>query len=73
MPGFFIALVVVGTREEAEAELMVPTFTEHIQGLMKVADSAAGARWLMIHVTDKIVLDDVKCLIQLRRKINGKR
>lgn len=69
MPGFFIALVVIGAKEAFEAELMAPTLSAHIQGLMKTTDSVAGARWLMIHVTNEQVLDDVKCLIQIRRKI----
>ncbi len=72
MPGFFIALVVIGAKEEAEAELMMPIFTGHVQGLMRTAGSMAGARWLMIHVTDEAVLEDVTRLIRLRRKIKGK-
>jgi len=70
MQGFFIALVVIGAKEEAEAELMAPMLSAHIQQLMASAASVAGARWLMIHVTDAQVLDDVKRLIQLRRKVN---
>lgn len=69
MPGFFIALIVIGAKEEMEAELIAPTLSTHVQGLLKSAGSLAGARWLMIHVTDEQVLDDVKRLIQLRRKI----
>lgn len=69
MPGFFIALVVIGAKEEAEAELMAPTLSECVQGLLESSVSVAGGRWLMIHVTDEQVLDDVKRLIQLRRKI----
>lgn len=69
MPGFFIALVVIGAKEQAEAELMAPILTEHVQGLLRTSGGMAGARWLMIHVTDEAVLRDVKQLIQLRRKI----
>lgn len=69
MSGFFIALVVIGAKEAPEAELMVPTLSAHVQGLLKSADSMAGVRWLMIHVTDEQVLDDIKRLIQIRRKI----
>ena len=29
----------------------------------------AGGRWLMINVTDEAILDDVKRLVQVRRKI----
>ena len=69
MPGYFIALVVIGAKEEMEVELMSPTLTAHVQGLLQSAGSLAGARWLMIHVTDEPILDDVKRLIQIRRKI----
>lgn len=69
MQGFFIALVVIGAKEAVEAEFMAPTLSAHTKGLLKSAGSVAGARWLMIHVTDEQVLDDVKRLIQLRRKI----
>ncbi len=69
MPGFFIALVVIGAKEEAEAELMAPMLSEHVQGLMAGSVSVMGGRWLMINVTDERILNDVKRLIQLRRKI----
>jgi hypothetical protein len=42
-----------------------------VQELMKTAARVMGARWLMIHVTDEQVLDDVKRLIQIRYKIRG--
>jgi hypothetical protein len=71
MPGFFIALVTIGAKEETEAELLAPTFTNHVQELMKTAARVMGARWLMIHVTDEQVLDDVKRLIRIRYKIRG--
>lgn len=69
MEGFFIALVVIGTKEQTETELRLPLFTEHVQSLMKTAGGITGARWLMINVTDDSILDDVKTLIQIRRKI----
>jgi len=39
--------------------------------LMKTAARVMGARWLMIHVTDEQVLDDVKRLIRIRYKRRG--
>ena len=69
MPGFFIALVVIGTREEAEAALIEPLLDEYTKKLMESSASVAGARWLMIHVTTQSILEDVKRLVQLRRKI----
>ena len=69
MDGFFIALVVIGNKEQMEAELILPTFDESIQETYKSADAVMGGRWLMIHVTSERILDDVKDLIQIRRKI----
>ncbi|MDL2234887.1 DUF3788 domain-containing protein [Christensenellaceae bacterium OttesenSCG-928-L17] len=72
MDGFFIALVVIGAKEEIEAELLSPGLTPHVQELLNTASGIMGGRWLMIHVTDAQVLDDVKRLIQLRRKTSTK-
>ncbi len=69
MQGFFIALVVIGAREEVEAMLALPTYDDSIQTMYNSAATLMGGRWLMIHVTSEKILDDVKCLIQLRRKI----
>jgi hypothetical protein len=69
MEGFFIALVVIGTREEMEAEPILLTCDEGIQTMYNKAVPLMGGRWLMIQVTSDKILDDVKQLIQLRRKI----
>ena len=69
MPGFFIALVVIGAKEQPEADLIVPTLSAYTQEVYRQTASAMGGRWLMIHVTDEDILDDVKRLIALRRKI----
>jgi hypothetical protein len=68
MEGFFIALVVIGTKEEAEAELLKPMLTEQVRQLFAGPAHSMG-RWLMIHVTNEQALADVKQLIQVRRKI----
>lgn len=69
LEGHFIALVVIGNKEQDEVELLFSTFSEHVQSLYKTAGSLMGGRWLMIHVTDERVLADVERLIQTRRKI----
>jgi hypothetical protein len=69
MPGFFIALVVIGAKEEMEAEPVLLACDESIQNMYNKAVPLMGGRWLMIHVTSERILDDVKLLIQLRRKI----
>ena len=68
MPGFFIALVVIGNKEQTETELMLPMLSQSVQSLYKNAACAMG-RWLMISVTDEEIFEDVKRLIQIRRKI----
>ena len=69
MSGFFIALVVIGAKEEMEAELVLPDCDESIRCMYDNAVALMGGRWLMIHVTSEKILEDVKRLIQLRRKI----
>lgn len=69
MPGFFIALVVIGTKEDVEASLVIPTCDQRIQALYNNTAAIMGGRWLMIPVTSDKILNDVKRLIQLRRKI----
>lgn len=69
MPGYFIALVVIGAKEKAGAEFLAPSMSKHVQTLLDKDACMASARWLMIHVTDEQILDDVKQLIQVRRAI----
>lgn len=67
MRGYFIALVVIGEKERAEMELLMPTFTAYTQALYAGAGALMGAKWLMTEVTDEAILEDVKRLIALRR------
>ena len=71
MQGFFIALVVIGNKEQDETELFLTTFSDHVQSLYRTAAPVMGGRWVMIHVTDERVLDDVKRLVQIRRKVKN--
>lgn len=68
MKGFFTALVVIGAKEEFEAGLLAPTLSDYVQGLINSTGMVMGGRWLMINVTDERILEDIKSLIQLRRK-----
>lgn len=72
MDGYFIALVVIGAKEQLEAELVVPMCDGYTQKLFSNTAFSAGGRWLMIAVTSKSVLEDVERLIQIRRKIKRK-
>lgn len=72
MDGYFIALVVIGAKEQNEAELTMPLCNEYTQKLFSNTAFSAGGRWLMIAVTSEAILEDVKHLIQIRRKIKMK-
>ncbi|WP_312941842.1 DUF3788 domain-containing protein [Oscillibacter sp.] len=69
MDGFFIALVVIGAREQTEAELTMPLCEKYTQALFSNTPFSAGGRWLMLNVTDAGVLEDVKRLILIRKKL----
>ena len=70
MEGFFIALVVISAKEEAETEaaMTLGLFTPYLQELYQKTAFSCGGRWLMIRVTDSAVLEDVKRLIAIRVK-----
>lgn len=68
MPGFFIALVVIGAREQDEAGLIIPACSAQVRHLYNSAVSISGGRWLMISVTGEDILTDVKRLVAARRK-----
>ena len=72
MDGYFIALVVIGAKEESEAELTMPLCDRYTQELFSNTVFSAGGRWLMVGVTNAAILEDVKHLIQIRRKIKKK-
>ena len=66
MDGYFIALVVIGNREQADVELLMPSLGDDIQMLYDRTPSSCGGRWLMIEVRTTAVLEDVKKLIGVR-------
>lgn len=68
MEGYFIALVVVGQKEVHAVELEMSSYSKYTQRLYKDAPFSAGGCWLMIHVTEPGILDDVIRLIQIRVK-----
>ena len=68
MEGFFIALVVIGAKEEPEASLAMPLCGEYTRGLYAGTPFSAGGRWLMMQVTEESALRDAKRLIALRVK-----
>lgn len=70
MEGFFIALVVVGPKEEDEVRLCMEAglFTSYVQELYEKSVCSAMGRWLMLEVKDKAVMNDIRYLISIRMK-----
>ncbi len=66
MPGFFIALVVVGAKEMHAAELLLPLLGADARSLYGSTPVCMGAKWLMLPVRDREQLADVRRLISLR-------
>lgn len=66
MPGCFVALVVVGAKEQPQTEFLLPSLTAYTQELYARVPFSAGGRWLMLEVRNEAVLADVKALIQIR-------
>ena len=69
MDGYFIALVVIGAKEQTEAELIMPMCDKYTQQLFSNTAFSMDGRWLMVAVTSETILEDVERLIQIRRKI----
>jgi len=66
MDGYFIALVVIGAGEETEAGLALQSYSQYMQHLIMNTAASGGNRWLMIHVTEPSICDDVIDLIRIR-------
>ena len=69
MQGYFIALVVVGSHELTEAEFLMPQCSDYVQTVFKNTKTGNGQKWLMLDVRDREIMDDVFCLINLRKRI----
>ncbi len=63
MAGYFIALVVVGLKEEEEVQIGIDAglFTNDVKELYEKTAYSVMGRWLMIEVQGKAVLNDRKC------------
>ena len=56
----------IGAKESAEADLLVPSCSDDTQELYSQTKLYMGGKWLMLNVTSEEVLEDVKRLIALR-------
>ncbi len=70
--GSFTVLVVVGEREKTQLELALPLLTEYLQCLYRNTKAGMGQKWLMIHVTNKEILEDVKQCLAIRMQLKRK-
>jgi len=72
MKGYFIALVVVGSKEEEEVRLGMESglFTTYVKELYEKTAYSTMGRWLMIEVKEKAVLNDIKHLLGIRVRLN---
>ncbi len=68
MAGYFIALVVVGPRQEeaVRADMEAGRFTEEVRALYDRSRCSPLGRWLMIEVKGPSVMTDIKGLIEQR-------
>lgn len=67
MQGYFIALVVIGSRELTEAELLMPLCSDYVQTVFKNTKTGNGQKWLMLEVREEPIMRDVFTLINLRK------
>ncbi len=66
--GYFTCLVVIGNKEQPEAEHLLPSLDKYIQELYERTRFACGGRWLMIDIKSQKILESTKVLISLRAK-----
>lgn len=66
--GEFTCLIVIGSKETMEVELMLESCNPYINEIYKQAKPFNGGRWLMIDVKTLQILNDVKELIRIRTK-----
>lgn len=66
--GEFLCMVVLGGKEQLETDVVMPQCQPSVQEIYRTAGGINGGKWLMIPVTDELVLQNVKDLIRIRVK-----
>lgn len=61
-------MVVLGGKEQLETDVVMPQCQPSVQEIYRTAGGINGGKWLMIPVTDELVLQNVKDLIRIRVK-----
>ncbi len=68
---FFTIMIVIGTKEKALVEAILPECTMELSDIYNQTKEGNGQRWLMIDLEDQGSLyNDVLRLIQIRRNWN---
>lgn len=72
MQDYFIALMVIGPKEqdEAEAAMEAGVFSPYVVELHRKASGSAMGSWLMIEVKERSIINDIKILMNMRVKAN---
>ena len=66
--GYFTVMIVVGTKEKASVEAILPECTAELNQIYNRTEEGNGQRWLMIDLEDQDGLfHDVLRLIRIRR------
>ncbi|MBF2541759.1 DUF3788 domain-containing protein [Listeria seeligeri] len=72
MSGYFSMLVVIGSKEIAEAELMMSMLSKYVSNVFSETAAGHGAKWLMLDIQSKDTLLDALKLVSLRVKPKNK-
>lgn len=72
MQDYFIVLIVIGPKEqdEAEAAMEAGVFSPYVAALYRKTSGSAMGSWLMIEVKERSILNDIKILMDMRVKAN---
>lgn len=65
-PGYVTAMVSVAPKDEVRAEGVLLACTEYTRTLYRKTASSKMGRWLMMDLTSREVLEDLKALLALR-------
>lgn len=73
LEGKFLVLITIGSKEIEEAEFMMPACSQYMQNLFQNSQPSNGAKWLMVDVKDKDVVEDIMNIAYLRKKPKNKK
>lgn len=67
-PGYVTVMLSIGAGDEDAAAVVLPACTAYTQALYQRTAASKMGRWLMIDVTAREILEDVKALLLVRAK-----